>query len=148
MPITDEYKALHIAALNPDKYGDIAYCTTCLVSAFWPSQRTSCTECKQIFLGCPHRSTARELQDTLTKLIYMPENKWQPGLLDGIVNLAEAVEYTNGEFYDTNMLIRASILNIYNMPSTDVDGEDVRSYFNEPSIGTLLSSSADKGPCC
>ncbi|KAK0390548.1 hypothetical protein NLU13_0052 [Sarocladium strictum] len=112
-------KALHIAALNPDKYGDIAYCTTCL-----------------IFLGCPHRSTARELQDTLTKLIYMPENKWQPGLLDGIVNLAEAVEYTNGEFYDTNMLIRASILNIYNMPSTDVDGEDtlVQAPFSEDQV--------------
>lgn len=57
----------------------------------------------------------------------MPENKWQPFTPDGIANLAEMVEYTNGEFYDTKTLIRAAIFNIYNEGSTSfIDGEEVR----------------------
>jgi hypothetical protein len=53
----------------------------------------------------------------------MPENKWQPATPEGVKNLAEAVEYTNGEFYDTNTLIRASVFNIYNSGNADTDGE-------------------------
>lgn len=68
----------------------------------------------QIFLGCPHRGTALELQATLTKLLYLQDDRWHPNIHTYVEHLAEVIEYTNGEFYDTNMLIRAGVFNIYN----------------------------------
>ncbi|KAH8169370.1 ankyrin repeats (3 copies) domain-containing protein [Sarocladium implicatum] len=90
-------KALTIASLNPAKYGNIPYCTTTLV-----------------FLGCPHRGTAHELRATLTKLLYLPDDQWHSTIHSYVENVAEMVEQTNGEFSDTNMLIRAGVFNIYN----------------------------------
>jgi hypothetical protein len=68
----------------------------------------------KIFLGSPHRGSFWDLEDALYHLLLAPPLTFIRNLTEKVRVLARLVEYTNGEFYDTNLLIRAFIFNIYN----------------------------------
>ncbi|KAL6831423.1 ankyrin repeat-containing domain protein [Trichoderma sp. SZMC 28015] len=90
-------RALYLAAMHPDKYREIPYNTTHL-----------------IFLGCPHRGTRVQLEDSIARLLLLPGGSFRGSFLDSVSALTKTIMQVNCEFIDTKMLIRASVYNIYN----------------------------------